>query len=228
MIVSLNEHQVAKEPTYELDVQEYEAEEDQWADEEELIGQEDLEGPYGLTASEFVEAAFRIPMKGRLEHFSFDKRRYLRDIYDSPAQRKLLMAGRQVEKSTLLGNIILCYMSLVPSYKALYVSPSATQTKTFSNDRIKEPIETSPVLKRFTTTMLSQNIFEKQFVNRSKVTLRYAYLNADRTRGIPAFLLAIDEYQDVLQDNVPVIQQCLSFITNTFDFRISISQIQRG
>jgi hypothetical protein len=115
-----------------------------------------------------------------------------------------------VEKSTLLGNIALCYMSLVPQYKVLYVSPSATQTKTFSNDRVKEPLETSPVLKRFTTRMLSQNIFEKQFVNWSKITMRYAYLNADRSRGVPANMLEMDEFQDVLQDNVPVIEQCLS------------------
>lgn len=176
-----------------------------------------------LKPSQFTQYAFWMPRTEKyvdddgedserviIDRFSFKERPHLFRCYDTPAKRMLLFCARQVEKSTLLGNIILCYMSLVPSYKALYVSPSATQTKTFSNDRIKEPIETSPVLKRFTTTMLSQNIFEKQFVNRSKVTLRYAYLNADRTRGIPAYLLAIDEYQDVLQDNVPVIQQCLS------------------
>ena len=176
-----------------------------------------------LKPSQFTQYAFWMPRTEKyidedgedseriiIDRFSFDERRHLARCYDTPSKRMLLFCGRQVEKSTLLGNIILCYMSLVPGYKALYVSPSATQTKTFSNDRIKEPIETSPILKRFTTTMLSQNIFEKQFVNRSKVTLRYAYLNADRTRGIPAFLLAVDEFQDILQDNVPVIQQCLS------------------
>ena len=101
-------------------------------------------------------------------------------------------------------------MSLVKDFRVLYVSASATQAKKFSADRIREPIETSPVLRRFTTTMLSSNILEKQFVNRSQITMRYAYLNADRTRGIPADLLCIDEFQDILGDNVPVIEQCLS------------------
>lgn len=110
--------------------------------------------------------------------------------------------------STLLGNLILAYSCIITAYKTLYVSPSATQTKTFSSDRIKEPIETSEVLKAFTTTMLSMNVFEKQFVNRSKITLRYAFLNADRTRGIPAHRLALDEIQDILADNIPVIEQC--------------------
>jgi intein/homing endonuclease len=118
--------------------------------------------------------------------------------------------GVITHNSTLLGNKSLCYSCLVPAFKTLYVSPSATQTKTFSNDRLKDPIETSPILKRFTTQMLSANILEKQFINRSKVTLRYAFLNADRARGIPAWMLLIDELQDILGDNIPVIEQCLS------------------
>ena len=118
--------------------------------------------------------------------------------------------GLVTHNSTLLGNIALCYMSMVQSYKVLYVSPSATQTKTFSNDRIKEPIETSPVLKKFTTSMLSSNILEKQFINRSKITMRYAFLNADRCRGIPAWMLQLDEFQDIMSENIPVIEQCLS------------------
>ena len=174
--------------------------------------------------SEFTEFAFRMPKKDGMgyENFTFEGRRHMRDIYDTPgrraptndnnvpARRILLFCGRQVEKSTLLGNTALCYSCLVPSFKTLYVSPSMTQTKTFSADRIKEPIETSPVLKSFTTSMLAQNVLEKQFVNRSKITLRFAFLNADRTRGIPAWMLMLDELQDIIHDNIPIIEQCLS------------------
>jgi len=176
-----------------------------------------------LRPSQFTQYAFWMPRQEKyvdidgeeaertvIDRFSFEGRRHMVRCYDTPSKRLLLFCARQVEKSTLLGNIGLCYMSLIPQFKVLYVSPSATQTKTFSNDRVKEPLETSPVLKRFTTTMLSQNIFEKQFVNWSKITLRYAYLNADRTRGVPANMLEMDEFQDVLHDNVPVIEQCLS------------------
>lgn len=135
-----------------------------------------------ITPSQFTEFAFRMPAADGMgyENFSFKGRRHMRRIYDTPARRILLMCARQTEKSTTLGNRTLCYSCLVPSFKTLYVSPSATQTKTFSSDRIKEPIETSPVLRAYTTQMLSQNVFEKQFVNRAKITLRYAFLNADR------------------------------------------------
>lgn len=169
--------------------------------------------------AQFAQFAFRFPAADEeglgvdgsgYDRFSFDGRRHMRRLYDTPAKRILLFCGRQVEKSTLLGNRALCYMSLVKDFRVLYVSASATQAKKFSADRIREPIETSPVLRKFTTTMLSSNILEKQFVNRSQITMRYAYLNADRTRGIPADLLCIDEFQDILGENIPVIEQCLS------------------
>lgn len=165
-----------------------------------------------LLPSKFAEYAFYYPSTDGqgFSKFTFDGRRHMRRIYDTPAKRILLFCGRQVEKSTLIGNISLTYCCLITAYRVLYVSPSNAQTKTFSNDRIKEPIETSPLLRKFTTSMLSSNILEKQFVNRSKITMRYAFLNADRTRGIPAFQLNLDEFQDIMADNIPVIEQCLS------------------
>jgi hypothetical protein len=169
--------------------------------------------PATIKPTQFTEFAVYMPnTDGTAGHtpFSFNQRPHLRRIYDTPSRRVLLCCARQTEKSTLLGNLIICYSCLVPSFKTLYVSPSATQTKTFSNDRIKETIETSPVLQKFTTKMLSSNILEKQFINRSKVTLRYAYLNADRARGIPSWALFLDELQDILSDNISVIEQCLS------------------
>ncbi len=166
--------------------------------------------PIQVRPSQFVHMAFRMPKETGFgyEKFSFDGRRHIIRPYDTDAPRVLLVCARQVEKSTCIGNSLLTHCCLVPSYKALYVSPSAMQSKTFSNDRVKEPIETSPILKAYTTTTLSQNVFEKQFVNRSKITIRYAFLNADRTRGIPAWKIAIDEIQDILAENIPVIERC--------------------
>lgn len=169
-----------------------------------------------IKPSAFTQGAFMMPTEVgegdqqtlELRNFSFKERPHLKRIYDTACRRVLLLCARQVEKSTLLGNISLAYSCIVPGYRTLYVSPSATQTKTFSADRIKEPLETSTILRQFTTKMLSQNILEKQFVNRSKITLRYAFLNADRCRGIPAMALLLDELQDILNDNIPVIEAC--------------------
>jgi hypothetical protein len=171
-----------------------------------------VEGVINMSPSEFTRFAMMMPnpTTGVLEPFSFEGRRHLLAPYDTPARRVLLVAARQVEKSTLCGNLALSYSCIIPSYKVLYVSPSAMQTKTFSSDRLKEPMDTSDVLTAFTTGALAKNIFEKQFINRSKITLRYSYLTADRTRGIPAFMLILDEIQDILYDNIPVIEQCTS------------------
>jgi hypothetical protein len=166
----------------------------------------------GITPSQFVEFAVKLPDKETQKHvsFSFKGRDYLRLPYDTPSKRTLYKCGRQVEKSTLLGNRCLSYCCVINSFNVLYVSPTNQQTKTFSRDRLKEPLETSEILKSWTTTQLSDNVFEKQFINRSKITLRYAYHNADRTRGIPADMIDIDEIQDINTDNIPIIEECAS------------------
>jgi hypothetical protein len=168
-----------------------------------------------ISPSQFTEFSVKIPNKDRTSQtktlpFSFNGRHYLRLPYDTPSKRRLFKCGRQVEKSTLLGNTCLSYCCVINAFNVLYVSPTNQQTKIFSKDRLKEPIDTSEILNSWTTTTLSDNIFEKQFINRSKITLRYAYHNADRTRGIPADMILLDEIQDVNTNNIPIIEECAS------------------
>jgi len=121
--------------------------------------------------------------------------------------------GFVTHNSTLLGNTCLAYTALNPFFRALYVSPSNQQTKVFSRDRIKEPMEVSPVLRKYTSSKMLANVLEKKLVNFSQITLRFAFLNADRCRGIPADKVIIDEFQDILLENVPVIEECASHST---------------
>jgi hypothetical protein len=163
-----------------------------------------------LLPSEFVEEAILVREKKKLVNFSFAERPYLRQIYDTGSKRTLLKCGRQVEKSTSLGNKALSYSCLVSGFRTLYVSPTSTQTREFSVDRLKEPVETCPVLGAFTKPALNQNVLSKQFINWSRITLRYAFLSPDRVRGIPADLVLIDEIQDIITDFIPVIEECAS------------------
>lgn len=185
-------------------------------DEDFIVDEEELKRRQakliGIAASEFVQFAIKVPDKKAQKHvpFSFEGRQYLKLPYDTSARRTLFKCGRQVEKSTFLGNKSLAYACVYNAFNILYVSPTNQQTKVFSQDRLKEPIETSDSLKAWTTTKLSDNVFLKKFINRSQITLRYAYHNADRTRGIPADLILIDELQDVITDNIPVIEECAS------------------
>jgi hypothetical protein len=165
-------------------------------------------GLLGVSPSEFAETAIRIPEAGRIADFSFKGREYLRKVYDTPANKVLLVFGRQTEKTTTLGNRMLCYSALVSNFRSLYVAPSAEQAKVFSNDRIKDAIDASPLLRAYTSSSINQAVFFKKFINYSQIRLRYAYLTADRVRGIASDQILIDEIQDILIDNIPVIEQC--------------------
>ena len=183
---------------------------------DDFLSDEDLEARAKdliyITPSQFTEFSVSVPDKVHQTRvpFSFSQRSYLRLPYDTPTKRILFKCGRQVEKSTTLGNKCLSYCCVNANFNVLYVSPTNLQTKTFSQDRLKEPVETSDRLKAWTTSKLSDNVFLKKFVNRSQITLRYAYHNADRVRGIPADMILIDEVQDIITDNIPVIEECAS------------------
>lgn len=130
--------------------------------------------------------------------------------FEVDATHNFIVEGMVSHNSTLLGNKALAYCCINNSITVLYVSPTNLQSKTFSNDRIKEPMETSPVLKAWTTTETSDSVFFKQFVNKSKILLRYAYLNADRCRGVSADIINLDEIQDINTDHIPVIEAAAS------------------
>jgi len=143
--------------------------------------------------------------------FDFTGRDYLVQIYDHPSKHILLMTGRQVEKTTMLGNNLTVMCSIIPYFKCLYVSPSHVQTRTFSNEKLKPVLERSPLIARYLQdSRVSTQVFEKGFTNGSFIFLRSAFLSADRSRGISSDLLCCDEVQDLILSNLPVIQQCLS------------------
>lgn len=172
----------------------------------------EVQAKIAVRPTDFVEMSVLMPdpHSRSLEPFTFTQRPYLKRIYNTPSKRILLMCGRQVEKSTTLGNRILALSCLIPHFRTLYVSPSAAQTKEFSKTRLKEVLETCPDLRQWFPPHLTDNVFEKKAINRSGVTLRYAFLNADRCRGLSADLIAMDEFQDLLLDVIPVIEEASS------------------
>lgn len=145
------------------------------------------------------------------KRFDFTGRNYLKQIYNMNHPHKLLKTGRQVEKSTMLGNEFIVNSIVIPYFKSLYVSPSHDQTRTFSNQKLKPWIDDSPTIQKyFQSSAVSKQVFEKSFTNGSIGFLRSAFLNADRTRGISSDQLFLDEIQDILISNVPVIVETLS------------------
>lgn len=143
--------------------------------------------------------------------FDFTGRGYLRPIYDGGFKRILLKTARQVEKTTFLANNLTITSVVMPYNKSLYVSPSHTQTRQFSNEKLRPSIERSPLIKRyFQDSSVSTQVFEKGFTNGAYIFLRSAFRSADRTRGISARVLCLDEIQDFLTTEIPVIMECTS------------------
>ena len=143
--------------------------------------------------------------------FDFEGRGYLKPIYDGNFKRILLKTARQVEKTTFLANNLTVTSVVIPYNKSLYVSPSHTQTRQFSNEKLRPAIERSPLIARyFQDSSVSTQVFEKGFTNGAYIFLRSAFRSADRTRGISARVLCLDEIQDFLTTEIPVIMECTS------------------
>lgn len=147
-------------------------------------------------------------------NLSLAGRDYLLPIYDSGYKNIILKCGRQVEKSSSLRHIALTRSVAKPFLRSLYVSPSQSQTSDFAKE-LEKLIEGSPYIKQhFTSNSLVNQMLEKQFTNGSTMKLRSAYLTADRCRGISVQDLYIDEIQDFLMHNLPVIEECQSHFPN--------------
>lgn len=163
--------------------------------------------PILIKPSQLVEKIFYINGKP----FSFEGREYLRKVYDSKHTSIILKAGRQVEKSTTLAGRMLAYAFLIPHFQQLYVSPSAEQTRRFTSQKLNEFINNSPIFKEVMLGPKSvQRVFEKTFSNSSRIILSYALLSADRIRGTSADALYLDEIQDMIVENIPVIEETMS------------------
>lgn len=147
--------------------------------------------------------------------FSFKNREYLKPIYDADYPFILLRTGRQVEKSSTLGTRILTEMFAQPYTKCLYVSPSHDQTRQFSNEKLKQFMDASELIQKYMLdSNCSHQVFEKSMLNGSMIFLRSCFLTPDRARGISCSTLCIDEIQDVISSNIPVIAEALSHADN--------------
>jgi hypothetical protein len=148
----------------------------------------------------------------RLEQFGqAERREYIYPVLDTRLHKGLLMCGRQVEKSTLCAAITVTESAMYSFFRTLYVSPSAQQTRTFSNEKLAPLLQYSPMIKKYwRDTSCRDQVFEQSYINGSFTFLRYCFLSADRARGIPADRLLIDEIQDILSENIRVIEECLS------------------
>jgi hypothetical protein len=101
--------------------------------------------------------------------------------------------GRQVSKSTSLAAHGIIFACSISDKTTLYVTPLFEQVRRFSGMFVQPFIDQSPAKTLWTGTDTVNSVLHRSFRNRSKMLFSFAFLNADRIRGISADKLAIDE-----------------------------------
>jgi len=145
------------------------------------------------------------------EPYSLDTRKPMVSLYDIEESDTLLMMGRQYGKSTFLASDSLVDVATIPFFNILYVSPRQDQTSEFSNSKLLPFIQFSPTFKELCMNgEVISNVNKRTFTTGASITLRYAFHTADAIRGISADKVTIDEIQDIIMGNVPIIEECLS------------------
>ena len=159
--------------------------------------------------------------------FSFDGREYIKGLYDlvkeypAGCRNQIWHTGRQVEKSTSQAAKSIALGIAVPAYKTLYITPRFDQVTVFSQQRFKPMCEDSKKIvgKWVKPSECLWQVGAKQFANGSFYNFRSCYLTADNSRGISANHLLIDEIQDILSENIPIVEQCQSHSSAELRFR---------
>lgn len=124
--------------------------------------------------------------------------------------KRVVKAGRQVAKSTNQAADGIVFSNAVPNTTILFVTPLFEQVRRFSANYVRPFIDESPVKALFCDSTTENSVLQRSFLNRSRLVFSYAFLNADRTRGINADRLKIDELQDMDVEHIPVISETMS------------------
>lgn len=124
--------------------------------------------------------------------------------------------GRQVAKTTsvIIQHILQAFK--LDYFITLVVAPLDTQSARISNLFLRPIYKESKISKVFPTQL--EQTYHVKFNNNSSIIFSYAYLDADRVRGIPADKIHIDEIQDINSEFVPVILEAAS--GSKYGFRI--------
>lgn len=125
-------------------------------------------------------------------------------------KRMVFKAARQVSKSTSIASRGVMLTNSIPNFKMLFLTPLYEQIRRFSANYVRPFIDQSPVKSLWTGTSTENSVLQRTFKNNSKMIFSFAYLDADRTRGISSDCLSIDEIQDFDSSFIPIVAESMS------------------
>ena len=162
---------------------------------------------FEMSPSDFVQRC--LYLKGK--PFSLEGYPFFSAIYDIDNPNILLKSARQLGKSSYLGNYMVMMAATHSNFSCLYVAPTANQTSIFSKQKLGPILTQSPFIKDFFfKNNKNDQIQYKRFSNDSDIYLKSCFLDADSIRGTSADLNCLDEIQDLLTENIPVIEETLT------------------
>lgn len=122
----------------------------------------------------------------------------------------ILKTARQVSKSTSLATSSIITSAAQPYFNTLTITPLFEMIRRFSTQYVKNFIEQSPIRNVLFDANCSKSVLTKTFRNGSSMIFSYAFLDAERVRGITADRVIIDEVQDVNYELLDVIFETIS------------------
>ena len=126
--------------------------------------------------------------------------------------RKLLLkTARQCSKTTSLAARSIITANTVPYFTILIVAPQFEMIRRFSSNVMRPFLVNSPVSSLFYDTSTTTNsVLQRTFKNESQIMFSYAYLSADRVRGVSSNQCVLDEAQDLDPAHLPIIRETMS------------------
>lgn len=121
------------------------------------------------------------------------------------------MIARQLGKSYAICSSGALRCGLIPYYHTLMVQPRADQIQRLNNTVLRPLISNSPVRSMLMSSAELGKMALKQFKSGSILYLDYAFVSADRLRGVSgAASVYLDEVQDIEYEFLPVIEEVTS------------------
>lgn len=126
------------------------------------------------------------------------------------SRKTLLLCARQTSKSTSIAARGVIQCNCIPYFSILYITPLYEMIRRFSNNYVRPFIETSPVKSLFMDHTTMNSVLQRTFRNHAQMIFSFCFLDAERTRGIAADNVSIDEVQDIDKDHIPIIRETMS------------------
>ena len=101
-------------------------------------------------------------------------------------KQTVLKTARQLSKSTSIAAQGIIISNGLPYFSTLFVTPLFEQIRRFSQNYVGRFIDDSPVKGLMSGVTTTNNVLQRSFKNKSQMIFSFAYLDAERTRGVSA------------------------------------------